>query len=233
LGLDEAWQEAQNESMLTRMLRALLKGGVWFVFQWLGGLRLKSRTNVPQRGGVLLCPNHVCDADPAVMFVAMPRPAHFMAKAELFDIRFLGKLIIFCNAFPIKRDSADRSALRRAEELLKAGEAVVVFPEGGGNHENTLQPLQPGALLIALRAKVPVVPVALKNTNNILPYGEVRPRRSPVPVEVIFGEPLDLSDLHGKKGAVEEATRRLTERLAEMLGQPIPTKLYVPHDERA
>ncbi|MGC4043708.1 MAG: lysophospholipid acyltransferase family protein [Armatimonas sp.] len=218
--------------MLTWLCRTLLRCGVWLTLQFLGGLRFRGKKNVPQPGGVLLCPNHVCDADPAVMFVAMPRTAHYMAKAELFDIKFLGKLIRICNAFPIKRDSADRSALRHAEELLKAGEAVVVFPEGGGNFENTLQPLQPGALLIALRARVPVVPVALKNTYYMLPYGETRPRRSPIPAEVIFGEPLDISDLYGKKGAVEEATRRLTERLAQMLNQPVPTKPYVPHDER-
>lgn len=218
--------------MFIKLARTLLQCMIWLILQFLGGLRFRGKARVPQPGGVLLCPNHVCDADPAVMFVAMPRTAHYMAKAELFDIKFLGTLIRFCNAFPIKRDSADRSALRQAEELLKAGEAVVVFPEGGGNYENTLQPLQPGAMLIALRARVPVVPVALKNTYYILPYGETRPRRSPVPIEVIFGEPLDLSDLYGKKGATQEATKRLTERLAQMLDQPVPTKPFVPHDER-
>lgn len=134
------------------------------------------------------------------------------------------------HAFPIKRDSADRAALSKAEALLKAGESVVVFPEGGGNDAGTLQPLHPGALLIALRARVPVVPVALFHTNRVLPYRAVWPRRSPEPVRVVFGEPLDLSDLHGKKGGVEEATRRLTERLATLLDQPIPEGKPQKHD---
>jgi len=99
---------------------------------------------------------------------------------------------------------------------------VVIFPEGGGNHEGTLQPLHPGAMLVALRARVPVIPVALVNTNRVWPYGAPTPRYAGVPVWVTFGEPLDLSDLHGRKGAVEEATRRLTERLAAMLDQPVP-----------
>jgi 1-acyl-sn-glycerol-3-phosphate acyltransferase len=218
--------------MLASLARGFLKIGAWLTFQWLAGLRITGKEKVPTTGGVLLCPNHVCDADPALIYIAMPRPAHFMAKAELFDMKILGWVIRTCRAFPIKRDSADRSALRRAEELLKSGEAVVVFPEGGGNHENTLQPLQPGALLLALRTKVPVVPVAIKNAYFVLPYGKTRPCRSDKPVEILFDTPLDLTDLYGKKGAAEEATRRLTARLAALLDQPIPSKPYVPHDER-
>jgi 1-acyl-sn-glycerol-3-phosphate acyltransferase len=195
-----------------------------------GGSRVEGQAYVPRTGGVLLCPNHVCDFDPPTVGATIPRPAWFMAKSELFSMRFLSWLLPRIHAFPIKRDTADRAALTKAEALLKAGEAVVIFPEGGGNDEGTLQPLHPGALLVALRAKVPVVPVALINTNKILPYGSLKLRRSPEPVRVIFGEPLDFSDLHGKKGAVEEATRRLTERLASMLQQPIPEGKPQKHD---
>ena len=213
-------------------LRHVVRAVFWWILLALGGLRIRGKENVPTRGGVLLCPNHVCDIDPAAVYIALPRFACYLAKEDLFDVPVLGPLIRLCKAIPIQRDSADLKALRRAEGALKGGEALVVFPEGGGNHENSLQPLQPGAMLLALRTRAPVIPVALVNTNAILPYGTLRPRRSPRPVEVIFGAPLDLSDLYGKRGAVEEATKRLTARLAEMLGQPIPTGPYVPHDKR-
>ena len=192
------------------------------VFALLGGFKKQGTANVPRTGGVLLCPNHVSDADPPAVAVALPRNAWFMAKEEIFDIPIIGALTRLWHGFPIKRNSADRTALRRAEELLKAGEAVVIFPEGGGNAEGTLQPLNPGALMIALRAGVPVVPVALVNTNHVWPYGDIRPRRAGVPVSVTFGPPLDLSDLKGQRGAVETATARLTETLAAMLNQPVP-----------
>jgi len=143
-------------------------------------------------------------------------------QEELFKKRILGTILRLWGVIPIKRDSADRTALRRAEEYLKAGDAVVIFPEGGGNEEGVLQPLHSGALLVALRARVPVIPVALFNTNKVWPYGEKAPHRAGVTVTVQFGEPIDLSDLYGQKGAVEEATRRLTVRLAEMLNQPTP-----------
>ncbi len=191
-------------------------------FAVLGGLKRSGAQNIPRRGGVLICPNHVCDADPPALALTLPRSAYFMAKEELFTIPILGKLIHWCQGFPVRRESADRAALKRAETLLKAGEAVVIFPEGGGNPEGVLQPLHPGALLLALRARVPVIPVALVDTNKIWPYGDTFPRRAGVPARVTFGEPLDLSDLYGARGAVETATGRLTEQLALMLGQPVP-----------
>ena len=221
-----------RSGMGANFLRHSIRVVFWLIVQALGGIRIRGKENVPAHGGALLCPNHVCDIDPAAVYIALPRFAHYLAKEDLFQVPVLGWLIRVCRAFPIHRDSADLKALRHAEGLLKSGEALVIFPEGGGNHENALQPLQPGALLLALRARAPVIPVALVNTNAVMPYGTLRPRRSHRPVEVIFGAPLDLSDLYGKRGAVEEATRRLTVRLAEMLGQPLPTGPYVPHDKR-
>lgn len=200
------------------LMKALLRMSFW----WTGGLRSAGGGNVPRTGGVLICPNHFSDADPAAVAVTLPRSAYFMAKEELFSVPILGRLLNIFRAFPIKRDTADRSALRRAEELIRAGEAVVIFPEGGGNPEGVLQPLHPGALLLALRTRVPVIPAALHNTGVVWTYGAPLPRRAGVAVRVEYGEPLDLADLYGKKGAVEEATRRLTERLAGMLGQPVP-----------
>ena len=208
--------------MLYRLTWPLMKAFMRLCFAYLGGFSTMGGGNhVPRTGGVLLCPNHVCDADPPAVAVALPRNAYFMAKEELFTIPLLGYLVRLWHGFPVKRGSADRAALRRAEELLKAGEAVVIFPEGGGNAEGTLQPLHPGALLLARRANVPVVPVALINTNKVWTYGDPTPHRGGVPVSVVFGEPLDFSDLTGK-GAVEKATARLTETLAQMLHQPVP-----------
>ena len=190
-----------------------------------GRVVVRGAANVPRTGGVLLCPNHVSDADPALVGATCPRPApFFVAKRELFAIRYLGWWLRAWRVVPIERNAADRAALRRIEELLKAGQAVVLFPEGGGNAAGTLQPLNPGALLLALRVKVPVVPVALQNTGKVWVHGAVFPRRvaAPAPLRVTYGEPLDLSDLYGKPGATDAATRRLTETLAAMLGQPVP-----------
>ena len=220
-----------NSTMMYRLTWPLMKAFMRLCFVFLGGFSSLGKNHVPRTGGVLLCPNHVCDADPPAVAVALPRSAYFMAKEELFDIPVLGYLVRLWHGFPVKRDSADRAALRRAEELLKAGEAVVIFPEGGGNEAGVLQPLHPGALLVALRAKVPVVPVALVNTNKVWTYGDAKPHRSGTPVSVTFGPPIDFSDIQGTKGAVEKATARLTETLAQMLNQPVPVGKPKVHEE--
>lgn len=217
--------------MLYRLFVPMIKAMVRLVFRYLGGLRRQGMEHVPRTGGVLICPNHVSDADPPAVAATLPRGAWFMAKEELFHHPVADALLRFVHAFPIKRNSADRTALRRAEELLKAGEAVVIFPEGGGNPEGVLQPLNPGALMIALRTGVPVVPVVLVNTDKVWPHGALRPHKADAPVSVTFGAPLDFSDLKGKRGAVEAATARLTETLAAMLGQPIPQGKPQPRDE--
>ena len=219
----------------SRMLRKLLYALTWtpakilvraLLSHWgRGRVTEHGAGNVPRTGGVLLCPNHVSDADPAAVAVTCPRRTpYFVAKRELFAIRYLGWWLRLWRVLPIERNAADRAALRRIEDLLKAGEAVVLFPEGGGNADGTLQPLNPGALLLALRAKVPVVPVVITNTGKVWVYGDVLPRRvtNPAPITVTYGTPLDLSDLQGTRGATDAATRRLTETLAAMLGQPVP-----------
>ena len=216
--------------MLYRLLLPLARGLLWTIFAMCGGIKRVNAQNLPKTGGVLLCPNHVCDADPAAIFWAMERPTWYMAKVELFSIKIVGPTLKFFQTFPVKRDSADRAALKRAEALLKSGNSVVIFPEGGGNYENTLQPLHAGALLIALRAKVPVVPVALKYTNDMLPYGTLRLRRSKRAIEVVYGEPMDFSDLYDQKGGLEIATQRLTVELARMLDQPVPEGKPKPHE---
>lgn len=191
----------------------------------LGGLRVSGRENVPKTGPVLLVPNHVSDIDPPLVGITLPRRARYMAKSELFEMRVLGPFIRFMGAFPVRRYSADRTALRAAEEYLKNGEAVVLFPEGKLSEDGALQPFLPGAALIGLRADVPVVPVGIVGSPGMLPYGRLFPKRSPRPVQVKFGPPIPMDDLKAlpRSEAIEEATRRMEAAVAELTGQPVPT----------
>lgn len=157
--------------------------------------RVTGRGNLPRSGPVLLAPNHIADVDPPVVMLSACRPLWFMAKRELFEMPVLGKFISFAQAFPVERGGADRVALKRAETLLKAGQGVVVFPEGRLSENGELQPLLPGVALLALRAGVPVVPVGLWGTNAILPYGHTIPRPTFDTVGVHFGPALDFSEL--------------------------------------
>jgi len=112
-----------------------------------------------------------------------------MAKRELFSIPILSTIIRVLQAFPVDRGTADRSAIRKTVELLRSGEAVVVFPEGQLSETGKLQPLMPGVAMIVARSGVPVVCVGLKGTTKIIPFKKVWPRPSFGGVSARIGEP--------------------------------------------
>ena len=158
-----------------------------------------------------------------------------MGKSELFDMKIVGPISRWLQGFPVKRYTADRAALRFAEGKLKAGEAVVVFPEGKLSEDGTLQPMLPGALLIARSANVPVVPTIIIGADRIIPYGSVTPRYAGKKSIVRFGPPVSIETLtDGLKGG--DALKRGAERLGAIMaalqrGEPYPT--FEPHQEEA
>ena len=183
--------------------------GRWQVF---------GRENIPKNGGVMLCGNHTSYIDPPTLGAAATRPVHFMAKSELFKIPVLGFLIRNVGAFPVRRGTADRGALKKAIDYLQSGEVVGTFPEGQRNfNPSELMPAEPGVGMIVLRAGTPVVPVALSNTYKLLPPHSFLFRFTRV--KVIFGPPIPLDDLYGQSGreAVEEAGRRIMAGIAQLI----------------
>jgi len=218
----------------------LLRPFAWVVlkiaFWYYGGIRFEGRENVPRKGGVLITPNHVSNADPPVIGFAVPRASYFMANLDLFKRPVLGVLIRWFRGFPVRTGTPDRQALRRGEELLKRGEALVIFPEGTHSLDGKLQRMQPGALLLAQRASVPIVPTIIVGSTNMIPYGEMKPRRIAHPIVVRFGKSVALAELTGgRKGG--EGLRVGAARLGEFMlalqeGRPYPTAAQVPTPNR-
>ena len=186
-----------NRDIPFRILRGFCAIFVRTLLIWSGGYKFSGQKNVPKKGGVLIVPNHIRDGDPPVVVFAIPRYAYCMAKEELFAIKFWGKMIVWLKGFPIKRGTADRKALKFAEERMVGGEAVIIFAEGKLSEDGELQPFFPGALLVAKRANVPIIPTAIVNTNLMMPYGIVVPRRAKCKIEVRFGEPKTYQELSG------------------------------------
>jgi 1-acyl-sn-glycerol-3-phosphate acyltransferase len=217
---DLSWARRPGPTLALGVIRWVMR----LAYRLLGRLRVEGAANVPRKGSVILAPNHVSAADWPAVGVAAPRALWFMAKEEMFAMPVLGPLIRICRAFPVRRESADRAALRTTEVLLGEGEAVVIFPEGRVSEDARLQPLKPGVALLALRTGAAVVPVALLGTERLLPFGEHVPRPVWKPVVVRFGPPIPLEDLRepGRPGgtsraSLEDATRRLEEALRALL----------------
>jgi 1-acyl-sn-glycerol-3-phosphate acyltransferase len=185
----------------------------------LGRMQVEGRANIPRSGPIILTPNHISDCDPPAVGAALLRPVYFMAKAELFSIPILAPIIRRFHAFPVKRNEADRAALRRAEELLRAGQVLVIFPEGQLSPTGTLQEMMSGGALLALRTGAPIVPVYLEGTNRIIPYGKIIPRWSCRRVVVRFGKPFYLKDLEesqDRRQALEEGTARIRDAIVAL-----------------
>jgi 1-acyl-sn-glycerol-3-phosphate acyltransferase len=187
-----------------------------------GGLRVAGRENVPRTGGLIIAPNHLSHADPAIIGVTVPRFPYYVATDELFTIPFFGTIARWMRSFPIRQDSPDRAALRRTEALLKQGEAVVIFPEGHESLDGRVQELQGGTILLALRAGVPVVPVGILGTESLVPPRTFRIRRPSRRIEVRYGMPISPEELAGEhKGrtAVDHGTEALRKALLDLTDQ--------------
>ena len=197
---------------------------------------------MPQSGAFVLAPNHYSEIDPLVIGAGvwkLGRAPRFLAKASLFKNPVLGWLLRTSGQIPVERaGSKSHRALRAAEELVEKGRMVVVYPEGSLTRDPDLWPMRgkTGAVRIALERDIPIIPAAHWGTQELMPrYGKKIhpfPRKT---IDVIIGEPLDLSAYRGKpltQSNLLEATGELMDAVAELLaelrGEPAPAARWDP-----
>jgi 1-acyl-sn-glycerol-3-phosphate acyltransferase len=150
--------------------------------------RIYGAENVPRSGPLLVVANHASDFDPPIVSNCVQRPVSYMAKEELFKVPVLSTAIRLYGAYPVKRGSADRSAIRAALAQLEAGWAVGVFLQGTRTPDARIPEPKLGAALLAAKAQAPLLPVSLWGTQAIIRKGSKFPRSTPVTVRI--GEPI-------------------------------------------
>jgi 1-acyl-sn-glycerol-3-phosphate acyltransferase len=124
--------------------------------------------HIPQTGGVIIASNHVAYVDPPFVGAACPRELFYLAKVELFSNALFGWLIRKYNAIPVTRGAFDRKAITQAVELLKERKALLLFPEGTRSRDGNFLEPKLGIGMIALEARVPVVPAYISNSSRLL-----------------------------------------------------------------
>ncbi|MGH7318935.1 MAG: lysophospholipid acyltransferase family protein [Candidatus Rokuibacteriota bacterium] len=166
---------------------------VWLYARALFRIRFEGVAHVPMSGPVLITPNHVSYMDPVLITLPIHRPLNYLALEPFFRVPVLGALIRWGRALPIREDEVNEHAVRAAVRLLRGGEPLVVFPEGGRSPDGRLQPFRLGAFRLALAADAPVVPVAIAGGFEAWPVGRRLPR--PGHITITYHAPVTRKDL--------------------------------------
>jgi len=141
------------------------------IFKILFRIKATGIENIPRRGGFILASNHISYLDPVAVGVVCPRKLNYMAKEELFRNPLFGRYLSCIKTFPVKRNSADLSAIKEAIRRVRRGEGLVLFPEGSRRFDSTSKEPYAGIGFLAAKLDVPVIPAFVKGTDKALPAG--------------------------------------------------------------
>lgn len=175
--------------MFYSFCKVLVRFVVFFMFR----LKAVGTENVPKEGPAILAMNHRSNHDPIMAAITCPRKLRFMAKSELFENKVFGGLIKSLGAFPVHRGKGDLAAIKAAFNIFKAGEVMLMFPEGGRVRNSERRKAKPGVALIAQKSGVPVIPVNLSGKYRFMGR-----------VTLTYGKPIPFEEYKGLRMSGEE-----------------------------
>lgn len=193
------------------------------VFKVLFRVRVVGREQVPRSGAYIVAPTHRSILDVPFSAFITKRTIRFLAKEELFSTAIGNVLFNALGAVRVERGTADRAALRALEGALAEGSPVAVFPEGTRGSGPRVGPLFDGAAYLAVKLGVPIVPVGVGGSEDILPKGGLFPRIRRV--AVVVGSPIEPPALEGR--ARRSAATKLTDELAGELQRVLTDALLI------
>ncbi|MCQ2514076.1 MAG: 1-acyl-sn-glycerol-3-phosphate acyltransferase [Ruminococcus sp.] len=172
---------------------------------------------VPAEGGCIIACNHLSNSDPVLLGACQKRRLFFMAKIELFRNKFFGALIRGLGAFPVERGAGDGKAIKTGEDLIREGNVMTIFIEGGRTKTGELMRPRSGCALVAQQMQVPVIPACITVIGNKKYLFAKR--------VVHFGEPLYPEQLgltpDGGRRELKEASNRIMDEIRKMREQDL------------
>jgi 1-acyl-sn-glycerol-3-phosphate acyltransferase len=196
---------------LYRIERTIFVTGLWAWFR----PRVTGREHVPETGPVILAPVHRSFADFGFAAFCTDRKLFFMTKDEMWKNKGLGKLLLSVGAFPVHRETADREALQRAEDVLRKDSPLVLFPEGTRREGPVIEDLMEGAAFLSARTGAPIVPIGIGGSDLAMPKGQAIPK--PRTIQVVIGPAIPPPPRTGggrvSRSAVHAATEALVPKL--------------------
>lgn len=192
-----------------RFARLLLTFPVLIVSRY----RAIDLNNVPERGGVILAPNHLSYMDHFLVAVLLRREIQFMAKSQLFRPPLLDFILSHGGAFPVRRGQRDDEAFVTAHSILRRGGVVLMYAEGGRSRSGELGTPKPGLGRLAVESGAPVVPIAIHGSEGFRDF-----KRLHVPkITVQFGEAVTFDRVeHPTREQSQHAAEAIFDRIGEM-----------------
>ena len=179
-------------------------------------VRVRGWENIEPGRAYIFCANHLSLIDTPVIFGKLPIQFTILAKKSLFRIPFMGWHLRRSGHLPVDYENP-RAAMRsfeQAAQKLRAGASLFFFPEGGRSRDARLRPFRAGPFLLAIKAGVPVVPVVILGTREVLPIGSINIR--PGQVEVVVKQPIPTA------GATRKDADRLAAEVREQIACSLP-----------
>jgi 1-acyl-sn-glycerol-3-phosphate acyltransferase len=204
------------------LMQALLFAWSGCMARVLWRVKITGRMDLPKDQGAIIVCNHRSSADPTFLQLAAGRLVHWMVAREYCQQPVFGWFLRGLGAIPVGRGGIDTAATKAAIRWAAAGELVGVFPEGRINRtDDVLLPGRPGAVLMALKARVPIVPCFLTGS----PYSDriLGPLVMPARVRLAIGPPIDTSAYYGRDGereVLEQLTLQVLREMARLAGHP-------------
>lgn len=167
--------------------------------------------NIPKEGAFILAANHISNWDPPFLATFLDREVCYMAKEELFENPIFAAAIKNLHAFPVKRGTADKNAIKHAVKLLKNGECLGIFPEGTRSKTGKIGKSESGIGLITAMTKVPVIPATIIDTNKIFSSEKFLPQ-----LGIVYGKPMQFTGNLKDKEALAEFSQSIMDEVERM-----------------
>lgn len=206
-----------ENSFGSRVAYTILRGLAVWLTRTITRLHIDGKENLPKAGAYVVAPVHRSYVDTPIVACITRRRIRFMGKEEVWKYRSVGWLVSVLGAFPVSRGTADREALKRCVTVLENGEPLVLFPEGERKDGPLIQPLYAGAVYIAARAGVPIIPIGIGGSARVMPRHAKMVHLQKV--HVVIGEPIHV--VVGESGrasrhAVTDSTEQLSVELQRL-----------------
>ena len=167
--------------------------------------------NIPAAGAFILAANHVSNWDPPFLGTFSRRIVNYMGKEELFKNPVMAQICRWLHVFPVKRGAADKTAVKTAVKVLKAGDCLGIFPEGTRSKTGKMGKAESGVSLIAAMTKAMIIPAAIVNTEKIFSAEVKIPR-----LAVVYGTPIHFDGSAKDKEALAAFAQQLMSEIAKL-----------------